>query len=83
MIDAHEKKRIQRKTIIKAIYRTIYKTESEQKKHLDVLEEVIYQDHICKGFCKTFTELELKELLQCKSAIQVSNRTRPYKGLTA
>ena len=66
---------------IEKIYNKIYETESEQLKHKDILDEVIYQDQVCADFRsgKKFTTEELEELLMCRSAIQISNRTRSIK----
>lgn len=48
-----------------------------------VLEEVLYQDEVLSDFKKVLMETDIRELLQCRSAIQVASKTRKYKGLTA
>lgn len=44
-----------------------------------VVDEVKYQDEVCMDFCKTLSETEIKELLQCKTPISVANRTHRFK----
>lgn len=77
--------RTERKKMIAAIYKNIYKEKKERKAHLDVLEEVIYQDEVCADFRggTKFKEIELRELLLCKNAIQVARATRKYRKMSA
>ena len=71
--------RAKRNKMIEAIYNNIYKDPKENKKYLDILVEVKFQDRICRDFCRILTEAELKELLQCKAVYLVSDKARKYK----
>lgn len=79
MSEVQEKVKVKRHVMIEAIYNNIYKDPKENKKHLDILGEVKFQDRICRDFCRILTEAELKELLQCKTTYLVADKARKYK----
>ena len=54
-------------------------TEEEQESRIEIFKELCEQIEVCEGLCRPVTEKQMREWLQCKNVMQLSQKARSHK----